>query len=494
MTKMMTQALRAARLLVPLALLGAAAGNAVPPHGLARAQSLGGVARYTSAAYGYTLLAPASWARVPGVRWTPAGPRADLTLMPPDHQAALGVIVTPTGSRRYSDAELRSVALRLLYQENYVIPTIHIQQQRVVINGVAFQTVASASFSGAGYTYSSSTFIRVWVTQRYNRLYAIAGLVYLLQGAPPPPPNGLVPTPTPEGGLGLAPGARRGSQDSGAAPAPVPLPTAGPVATTHRVAQSPTDPPAPLPTDHPRGNRCPSAGDGSLIIRDKNCAAGLEQQLLTSMAGSFSFTPRASTDRRPAAEVGVDGFATATDSGLGLRLEYPTQWSTVSVPNTNVALQSDDQTVLVTLQTQRTDAEILRESDLQSVANAAITQVSNGPPPSYQTLRVNGVLYVQAFTPVTTIKASNGGLTAQLAQVSLTVASYHHRLYGLRAISVRLPDLATETRAPGIYPYFSPFTTLARLTQSAWDLQQQGGNLAVQTTLSLYIDPRVPEA
>ncbi len=66
--KLMTRASKVARLLVPLALLGVATGNAVPPHGLARAQALGDVAPYTSAAYGYTLLAPASWVRVPGVR------------------------------------------------------------------------------------------------------------------------------------------------------------------------------------------------------------------------------------------------------------------------------------------------------------------------------------------------------------------------------------------------------------------------------------------
>jgi len=294
MKKMMTWAAKAARFLVPLALLDVAMGNAIAPHSAASARVVGGVARYTSAAYGYTLRVPTGWARIPGARWTPAGPRADLTLMTPDHQAALGVIVSPTGSRRYSDAE-----------------------------------------------------------------------------------------------------------------------------------------------------------------------------------------------------VGVDGFATATDPALGVRLEYPTQWTAVSVPNTNAGLQSADQTVLVTLQAQRTDAETLGPSDLQSVANAQIAQVSNGlPPSSYQTMRINGVLYLRAFIPSTITRVGNG----MIGQVSVTVASYRHRLYSLRAIALNSTGGSVGFSAPDVYPYFSPFTTLARLTHNTGGLQSQEGNLAAQTTLSLFIDPHVPEA
>ncbi len=494
--KMITRASKAARLLAPLALLGVAAGNAVPPHGLARAQALGDAVRYTSAAYGYTLLAPASWVRVPGVRWTPAGPPADLTLMTPDHQAALGVIVTPTGGRRYADADLRSVALRLLYQENGVVPTAHIQQQRVVVNGVPFETALSFAYSGVGiYTYGAETLVAVLVTQRYNRLYALPAVLYVHQAAQPPS-GADTPTPTPEGGEGVAPGV---GQAGPAAVAPAPVPTAGPVAPARRLVQGPADPPQPLPTDHLRGNPCPDASDGPLIIRDKNCAYTAEAQALTALQNSFHFTAQATPDRRPVALVGADGFAVAADPALGVRLEYPAPWTAVSVPNTNAGLRSADHNALVTLTVQRTAAETLGTSDLQSLADSQIAQVVNGPPPtfrgqvSYQTLRVNGILYLRALAPTAQISSPTAG--ALQAAVSVTVASYHHRVYSLRAIALTyLGSLDANSASPAVYPFFTPFTTLARLTQSTADLLLQQSNLALQTTLSLFIDPHVPDA
>ncbi len=495
---MMTlQASRTVRFLVPLALLGVAVGTAAPSHGLARAQSLGDVARHTSAAYGYTLRIPTGWTRVPGVRWTPAGPPADLTLMTPDHQAALGVIVSPTGSRRYSEAELRTVALRLLYQQNGVIPVSPIQQKRVVVNGVPFETALSFTFSGVGiYTYSSTTLVGVWVTQRYNRLYALPAVVYVHQGAQPPPrPGEPTPTDTPEGQYRVAPDGEReqGYQEGAAAPAP--LPTAGPAATAQQLVQGPAGPPRPLPTDHLRGNPCPDASDRALIIRDKNCAYNVEARALTAMHTSFSFTAQVTPDGRPEAPVGVDGFAVATDSALGVRLEYPAHWKAVSAPNTNAALQSADRNTLVTLQTQRTDAETLGTSDLQSIADSQISQVASGPPPTYQTVRANGVLYLRALAAHAIITPPGGGVGNLQAQVSVTVASYHHRLYSLRAVALTyLASLDVNAAPPAVYPYFTPFTTLARLTQSTVDLLLQQSNLAMQTTLSLYIDPRVPEA
>jgi len=70
-----------------------------------------------------------------------------------------------------------------------------------------------------------------------------------------------------------------------------------------------------------------------------------------------------------------------------------------------------------------------------------------------------------------------------------------HPVYSLRAIALTLlGSFDADAAPPAAYPYFTPFTTLARLTQSTEDLLQQQSNLADQTTLSLYIDPRVPEA
>jgi len=86
-----------------------------------------------------------------------------------------------------------------------------------------------------------------------------------------------------------------------------------------------------------------------------------------------------------------------------------------------------------------------------------------------------------------------GGGSLQ-AQVSVTVASYHHRVYSLRAIALTyLASLDANGAPPAVYPYFNPFTTLARSTQSTVDLLGQQSDLAAQTTWSLSIDPHVPE-
>ncbi len=298
--------------------------------------------------------------------------------MTPDHQAALGVTVSPTGSWRYSDAELQRVAVRLLYQEDGVGVSSSILQKRVVLNGVPFEAAAAPTFPGLGaYTYSSMTWVLVSVTQRYNRLYALTAVAYVHQSEEPIG-GGDTPTPTPDDGNGPAPNVRRGSQDSGAVPDP--LPTAGPVTAAQRVAQSPADPPQPLPTDQYRGDPCPDSSDGALIIRDKNCTFNAEFQALDAMSSSFRFTAQATPDQRPEAPVGADGFAVAADPALGVRLEYPAHWKAVSVPNTNAGLQSADRNALVTLAVQRTNAETLGTSDLQSTADGQISQAVSGPP------------------------------------------------------------------------------------------------------------------
>lgn len=475
------------RLALPLILLAGAAGAMHPRGALATRSASDGMIRYGSAAYGYRLLAPASWVRLGGVHWTPAGPAADLTLMTPDHQAALGVIVAPTGGRHYSDTELRDVALRLLYQENYLLNGMQIQQQRIVVNNVGFQAVAAVSYSG--YPAASQTAISVWVTQRHNRLYALAGLVYhqvdmLPAGGGDTP----TPTPTPDTGFGAAPDSYLNGM--AARPVAAPSPAAGLAAPARRL-DAPAGPPAPLPTDHLRGNLCPTPGDGGLVFADRNCAFAAEQQMLVAIRSSFAFTLHAADDRRPAAKIGVDGFALASNTALGFRVEYPAQWRPVAIQNMAGGVESPDQTTLVTLEVQRTGPETLAPSDLQSAAYAEIAQVSNGAPSnvSYQTRRVNGILYLQALSPLTNLANSSGVL--ELGQVSFTVASYHHRLYSLRGIAVRP---ATVAGAPSVYPYFSPFTALARAYQNSLDLEMQEAELALQATGTLYVDPHVLEA
>ncbi len=103
---------RFAGIAVVLALCGT-----LPFHRLSSTQAAGGTTVYRSAAYGYTLPVPTSWVRVPNVHWTPDGPPADATFMTPDHQAALSVLISPTGNQTYTDTDLQGVARRLLYRE-----------------------------------------------------------------------------------------------------------------------------------------------------------------------------------------------------------------------------------------------------------------------------------------------------------------------------------------------------------------------------------------
>ena len=129
------------------------------------------------------------------------------------------------------------------------------------------------------------------------------------------------------------------------------------------------------------------------------------------------------------------------------------------------ACSSLDNNALVTLTVQRTAAESLGMSDLQAIADVQIAQVLKGPPPppvgrSLSDAR-DGILYLRAFVARAIIVPPGGGIL--LAQVNVTVASYRHRVYSLRAVAATyLSDRSRRTAPPAVYPYFTPFTTLAR--------------------------------
>lgn len=438
--------------------------------------------RYTSAAYGYTLLVPVSWVRVPGVRWTPAGPPTDLTLMTHDHQAALGMIVAPSGNRSYTDAALLGVAGRLLYQENYVHDSTRITTKRLVINHVAYQTASYVAFSGV--SPSMVTAESVAVTQRHHRLYALVSLVYLEEYSIPTVRSS-PPTPTPEAGTGHRLAAPTGAGNRGSAPAALPTPL--PLARAGWLR--PAAPPAPLPTDHWRGNLCHRVDDGGLIIVDRNCASAAEQRTLAAIASTLSFTPGGADDPRPAAAVGVDGFAVATDPAQGFRIEYPAQWMPVSVQGTNGAVRSADQNAVVTLLVRPIDAEALSPSDLQVAADTQIGHLGTTSPSSvsYHPVRVNGIPFLLATIAYISISTADGGLGS--AQGSVVVAAYHHRLYTV--IGLGLIVSSSATTPPILYPYFSPFTALARAYQSAADTRRQEAALTLQTAQTLFVDPHV---
>ena len=478
----MTIANRLARFALPIAVLAAVLGNSGPLRQPMETQAAGGVARFASPTYGYSLLIPSSWVHVAGVHWTPEGAPADLTVMTPDHQAALGVLVVPTGTTTYADSRLLAVAIRLLSQENEVLPRTQFQTQRMVINGIPFETAAVYRVSGNPYmgTYSS-----VAVTQRHHRLYAIAAVDYVKVATLPPPGGVATPTPTPDGF-----GYSQQSVRSQAVPTIGPAMAASEAVSPAGVAGSqPAAAPVPLSTDRLRGNQCPAVTDAGLITLDKNCAYPAERQAQQSMLSSFTIDPQAPDDSRPAATIGPDGFALYTDNALGFTVAVPAQWAPISLQGTALAVRSPDQNALDVVEVE-TSATVPSESDLQAAARSVFAQVGTALDSSitYSTTQIDGALTVLAVTPLVRISKPNFGSAD--ARASVVVAAYHHRIYAVLGAGVLTQSTIVDS-TPVIYPFFSPFTVLARGYQIKFDTHNLEAGLASQAVLSLIIDPQV---
>ncbi len=443
--------------------------------------------RYTSRADGYSLLLPAHWVRVPGVRWTPAGPPADLTLMTPDRQAALGIMMTPTGRTTYTRAERQGIAVRLLYQEDDILPSTTVRTQTLTVNGVSYDTASAYLTSGLP---DMSTFASVAVTQRNRRLYAVVALVYIQLYTLPRGGPEQNPTETPAAGRGTA-------AHAAGYPAVVAAPTAAAAAAAvaarpgtrseDRLQGYPVAAPVPPSSGQWRGNRCPSSSDAGLAIADKNCAWEAEYNALHAAAATLTIAAHAPADALPAARVGVDGFARSVDPSRGYMVAYPAQWTPVSVPSTDAAARSPDGNVLVAVGVQSIGTPSLGQGDLRSVAAAEIGQVGNALGNiSYTTATVNGILYLVAFAPGVSLSTPGGGLGQ--ARVSVAVAADHHRLYSTRGIALMV---SSTDATPVLSPYFDPFTAFARAYQTSTDTHLQEAGLALQTTLSLIVDPRI---
>lgn len=415
--------------------------------------------QYRSATYGYSLRIPAGWVRVPHVRWTPGGPPADLTIMPPDHQAALGVVVTPTGNTVYSATDLQNVAARLIAQESYLpsvatlmgsTPISHEVTKKQVINHVTYQIV-SANLLYGGHMVCSVE-MTVAVTQQHHRLYAVAAIVYAaIFGLPP---GGGEPTDTPvPGDSGISPqqvipAVVATAVPSGLAPASSAVPAAA-------VADAG---PVPLPTDRERGNLCRTSDDVGLIFLDKNCAAGADTNAMLQAGASMRIAPQAATDRRAAAVVGADGFATYVDPGRGALVRYPAQWTPVAVSGAVAAVESPDQNSLIALFEQPITASSLSSADLQSIANQQIGQIGSAiTPPVFKTIRLGSI---SAFLGLDSAVGIDTGNVVGQAQVTVVVAVIHQRICVVRAATLVVSSSLTQ--ATVIYPYFTPFTTLAR--------------------------------
>ncbi len=455
----------------------------LPSPGPVRAAS--GDVRYASTVHGYALLIPQQLQRIPGVRWTPNGPAADITIMTPDHQAALGVMVAPTGSKVFSDSELQGVAARLIAQEHGTPLLIYKkdlpaseygQTKRVVVNGLPFQVDTVLLVGGSIPTFSSLT---VAVTQRNHRLFVFASLVYIAIAHTPP--AGLSPTPTPDAILGLL---------GRAASHTMPVNDIGPAAALPaRVIMSPS---SLRPVDALRGNPCPQSTDNGLTFFDKNCAAASEGALLLQVFSSVTIQAQAPDDGYAAPAVNVDGFARLVDPAAGSTVWYPAQWSAVAGSGTARVFQSADQNAQVSVAEQASSDPMLSDAAMRALASGQIAAVGNALGViGYQSGQLNGVPYTIAAAPGVTVAFRSGDYGQ--AQVVVLVASYHHRVYIVRGSAITVRGLAF-TYGVSVYPYFSTFTNLARRYATSTDSARIEAGLATQAAVSLFVDPRVPDA
>jgi hypothetical protein len=216
------------------------------------------------------------------------------------------------------------------------------------------------------------------------------------------------------------------------------------------------DEPVPLPTDCERGNLCRTSDDAGLVFLDKNCAGAFEANILVQSIASVRIAPR-TTDMRPAPQVGPDGFGTFIDPSGTALVHYPVRWTPMSLNGAVAAVQSPDRDSIIALFEQQTTSS-LSQVDLQSIAQQQILQV--GSPvysPVYKTINLDGTPALLALANGVGI---NTGNTVGEAQVSVVVAVIHQRIVVARAATLLVSN--NITLAQVTYPYFTPFTTLAR--------------------------------
>ncbi len=84
---------------------------------------------------------------------------------------------------------------------------------------------------------------------------------------------------------------------------------------------------------------------------------------------------------------------------------------------------------------------------------------------------------------------AGGGLGQ--ARIVVVAAAYRHRLYTTTGIGLTVLGAGEDTTRI-LYPYFSPFSTLARRYQSTLDTHAQEADLALRAALTLFVDPTVP--
>jgi hypothetical protein len=217
-----------------------------------------------------------------------------------------------------------------------------------------------------------------------------------------------------------------------------------------------SDEPLPLPTDRERGNLCRTPDDAGLVFLDKNCAGAFEATILQQSLASMRIAPQA-TDTRAAPLVGPDGFGTYIDPSRSALVRYPVRWAPVSLNGAVAAVEAPDRDSIIALFEQPATSSA-SQADLQSIAQQQILQV--GSPvysPVYRTINLDGTPALLALANGVGI---NTGNTVGEAQVSVVVAVIHQRLYVARAATLLVSNNITIAQVT--YPYFTPFTTLAR--------------------------------
>lgn len=469
------------------------------------------IARYSSAPYSYTLPLPAGWTRIPDVRWLPLGPAADLTVMTPDHTAAIGVLVSPLGDRVASDAYLQTVADRIIAQEDEILSG-KIYERRAVIHGVPYR-VALATLDHGGELQVSSWML-VLVTARHRRLYAFAGLVYdrkvrfpepNVAGSDTTPPT---PTDTPITLPFAVPAHARTAQ------------LAPPLAVvTPAVSRGDEDARRSAPRHHqfmgalvamsaaPAGSE--SAHPGVAIARttgredpahcpevprdifppvvDKNCALHTSQATIERSFSGITIDAYAAADARPAPSVGLDNFTQERNAADGFALDYPARWTPWPAVGVAFAVRAPDRKAFVAVDVRPAGATPYARSDLQTVADRALEQVGKVVSPVAHTARrIGGQVWVVA-RPNEIQFDDRGTPASAAAQVAVTVAC--GRIYLLLEWDY-ITGLGNDDHdvAPR---FFAPFYPLARaaaldyFATESWAAQLEG-----ISANSFSLDPR----
>jgi hypothetical protein len=480
---------------------------------------------YTSPDQGYSISYPADWQRLSGIHWTAGGPAADLTVMPADHEAALGVIVFPAGNRTWTTAELQTAEDHLILQEDSLGAAKNALVHGVVqLGGVTYQAAFAhlVHSTYGGNLPLASNYMLVLATVQHHRVFLFTGLLYQaildLRGGEA---QG-VPTDTPDPGQDAIQGAGSdrvgtGANLDGSAPSCGRL-TAGTTAPC-------TEDAAPRGVD--AGNAdpasvqvCPPGTIGFFCgfhglsscqtllliynVVDCNAAAPPEAQDLVDSLSSITIAAQTPDDTRPLPHVLGDGFTLYTDQRNGFSIEYPAGWpikTDLSPSGTSLpavfTLDSPATADSVEITTAPTGPVQYSAHDVQVMADRALDEVGDVTQKRllHTTQYIGGVTFTVASAPVTI--APNIGHSLYL-QATTALGVYRHRIFGglltTTGTVVNLNNAGTGLDAlRGITPFFSPFYPRDRIFGGFFDSTSLLNQLAQASLESFALNSLAPD-